>query len=93
MIDSSGNLIAVDIVSGGFGYKIPPQVQVIDPCKNGSGAVLQTIIGDQILSGEISGNQFGNIGTGNLGSGNIGSGNLGTGNIGTGNIGAGLLFM
>ena len=65
VVDSSGNLIAVDIVSGGFGYKIPPQVQVIDPCKNGSGAVLQTIIGDQIISGEISGDQFG-ISTGNL---------------------------
>ena len=61
VVDSSGNLIAVDIVSGGFGYKIPPQVQVIDPCKNGSGAVLQTIIGDQIISGEISGNQFDNL--------------------------------
>ena len=65
VVDSSGNLIAVDLVSGGFGYKIPPQVQVIDPCKNGSGAVLQTIIGDQIISGEISGDQFG-ISTGNL---------------------------
>ena len=65
VVDSSGNLIAVDIVSGGFGYKIPPQVQVIDPCKNGSGAVLQTIIGDQIISGEISGDQFG-ISTANL---------------------------
>ena len=59
VVDSGGNLIAVDLVSGGFGYKIPPQVQVIDPCKNGSGAVLQTIIGDQIISGEISGDQFG----------------------------------
>ena len=37
----------------------------IDPCKNGSGAVLQTIIGDQIISGEISGDQFG-ISTANL---------------------------
>ena len=65
VVDSSGNLIAVDLVSGGFGYKIPPQVQVIDPCNNGSGAVLQTIIGDQILSGEISADQFGNL-NGNL---------------------------
>ena len=24
----SGNLIAVDLVNGGFGYKIPPQVQL-----------------------------------------------------------------
>ena len=61
VVDVNGNLIAVDLVSGGFGYTSPPQVQVIDPCNNGSGAVLQTIIGDQILSGEISGNQFGNL--------------------------------
>ena len=71
VVDVNGNLIAVDLVSGGFGYTSPPQVQVIDPCKNGSGAVLQTIIGDQILSGEISGNQFDNLGTGNLGTGNL----------------------
>ena len=61
VVDANGNLIAVDLVSGGFGYTSPPQVQVIDPCNNGSGAVLQTIIGDQILSGEISGDIIGNL--------------------------------
>ena len=61
VVDVNGNLIAVDLVSGGFGYTSPPQVQVIDPCNNGSGAVLQTIIGDQILSGEISGDIIGNL--------------------------------
>ena len=44
-VDVNGNLIAVDLVSGGFGYTSPPQVQVIDPCNNGSGAVLQSILG------------------------------------------------
>ena len=81
VVDVNGDLIAVDLVSGGFGYTSPPQVQVIDPCNNGSGAVLQTIIGDQILSGEVSANEFGNIGTGNIGTGNIGTGNIGTGDI------------
>ena len=85
VVDANGNLIAVDLVSGGFGYTSPPQVQVIDPCNNGSGAVLQTIIGDQIISGEISGNQFGNIGTGNQGAGNQGTSNQGTSNL-TGDI-------
>ena len=61
VVDANGNLIAVDLVSGGFGYTSPPQVQVIDPCNNGSGAVLQTIIGDQIISGEISGDAIGNL--------------------------------
>ena len=49
VVDSSGNLIAVDLVSGGFGYITPPQVQVIDPCNNGSGAVLETIIEDGVV--------------------------------------------
>ena len=49
VIDVNGNLIAVDLVSGGFGYTSPPQVQVLDPCKNGSGAVLQTIIENGVV--------------------------------------------
>ena len=44
MVDSQGNLIAADLVSGGFGYQTPPSVQVIDPCRNGTGAVLSTEI-------------------------------------------------
>ncbi len=53
VVDSSGNLIAVDLVSGGFGYQTPPQVQVIDPCNNGSGAVLQSILGTGDLTGVV----------------------------------------
>ena len=49
VVDVNGNLIAVDLVSGGFGYTSPPQVQVLDPCKNGSGAVLQTIIENGVV--------------------------------------------
>ena len=49
VVDSSGNLIAVDLISGGFGYATPPFVQVIDPCRNGSGAVLTT----EILNGVV----------------------------------------
>ena len=49
VVDVNGNLIAVDLVSGGFGYVSPPQVQVIDPCNNGSGAVLQTIIENGVV--------------------------------------------
>ena len=44
VVDSQGNLLAADIVSGGFGYKTPPFVTIIDPCKNGNGAVLNTEI-------------------------------------------------
>ena len=53
VVDSSGNLIAVDIVSGGFGYTSSPQVQVIDPCNNGSGAVLETLLGTGALTGVV----------------------------------------
>ena len=53
VIDVNGNLIAVDLVSGGFGYQTPPQVQVVDPCNNGSGAVLQSILGDGDLTGVV----------------------------------------
>ena len=53
VVDVNGNLIAVDLVSGGFGYTSPPQVQVIDPCNNGSGAVLQTILGTDSLTGIV----------------------------------------
>ena len=31
IIDTNGNIIAVDIVNGGFGYTIPPTIEVIDP--------------------------------------------------------------
>jgi len=44
IVDVQGNLIAVDIVSGGYGYSHPPLVQVIDDCDNGSGAVLEAKI-------------------------------------------------
>ena len=53
VIDVNGNLIAVDLVSGGFGYTSPPQVQVLDPCKNGSGAVLQSVLGTGNLTGVV----------------------------------------
>ena len=53
VVDVNGNLIAVDLVSGGFGYNLPPQVQVIDPCNNGSGAVLQTVLGTDDLTGVV----------------------------------------
>ena len=49
VIDRNGQLIAADLINGGGGYKSPPQVQVIDPCKNGTGALLQTIIKDGVV--------------------------------------------
>tara|TARA_R100000353_G_scaffold130598_1_gene92699 strand:- start:1367 stop:2575 length:1209 start_codon:yes stop_codon:yes gene_type:complete len=49
VIDSEGQLIAVDIVNGGFGYSTPPNIDVIDPCQNGDGARLIA----EILNGSV----------------------------------------
>ena len=49
VVDVNGNLIAVDLVSGGFGYITEPQVQVLDPCNIGSGAVLETEIENGVV--------------------------------------------
>ena len=46
IIDRNGVILAVDLVNGGYGYSSRPLVQVIDPCDNGSGAVLDTEIKD-----------------------------------------------
>ena len=46
IVDTNGNIIAVDIVNGGFGYTRPPTIQVIDPATDagnitGTGAVIK----------------------------------------------------
>lgn len=46
IIGSDGSLLAVDIVSGGFGYKFPPKVSAEDLCQFGSGAVLRSSLGE-----------------------------------------------
>ena len=40
-----GSLLAVDLVRGGFGYKYPPLVKLVDDRGRGSGAILQAIVG------------------------------------------------
>ena len=49
VVDRQGNLLAADLVNGGFGYETPPFVTVVDPCRSGSGAVLNTEIRDGIV--------------------------------------------
>jgi hypothetical protein len=41
---SDGSLLAIDLVSGGFGYQYPPVVEVKDACGIGVGAVTKAII-------------------------------------------------
>ncbi|MBU89553.1 MAG: hypothetical protein CMA57_04095, partial [Euryarchaeota archaeon] len=43
---TDGSLLAIRVVSGGFGYKYPPKAKLVDSCKRGSGAVIRTILGD-----------------------------------------------
>ena len=50
VIDENGVILAVDIESGGFGYNTPPQIQIIDPCDTGSGAVIEA----EIENGSVS---------------------------------------
>ena len=49
VVDRQGNLLAADLVNGGFGYETPPFVSVVDPCRSGSGAVLNTEIRDGVV--------------------------------------------
>ena len=41
-----GSLLAIRVVSGGFGYKYPPKAKLVDSCRRGSGAVIKAIIGE-----------------------------------------------
>ena len=41
-----GSLLAVRVISGGFGYRYEPKAKLVDTCKRGSGAVIRTVIGE-----------------------------------------------
>jgi hypothetical protein len=49
IIGTDGSLLAVDIVSGGYGYQYPPLVSVKDIGNNGSGATLISVLSEDIL--------------------------------------------
>lgn len=44
----NGAVLAVDIVSGGYGYKYPPLVEIKDNCGIGAGAVLRAVLGETV---------------------------------------------
>ena len=52
IIGRDGSLLAIDIVSGGFGYKYPPQVSLNDPTGIGAGAVIRAGIATTVTSYE-----------------------------------------
>ena len=53
VIGSDGSLLAVDLVSGGFGYQYPPIVEVKDGCGIGVGAVTRAILGEIVDTVEV----------------------------------------
>ena len=46
VIGQDGALLAIDLVSGGFGYQYAPIVEVKDRCNIGVGAVTRAVIGE-----------------------------------------------
>jgi hypothetical protein len=46
IVGIDGSILAVDLVSGGFGYQYPPITQVKDSCQIGNGAVLTAVLGE-----------------------------------------------
>jgi hypothetical protein len=45
VIGNDGGILDIKLIHGGFGYKCPPQVTVIDPNRRGSGVVASSEIG------------------------------------------------
>ena len=49
IIGEDGSILHARVVSGGFGYRIPPQVRIIDDNKRGSGARGFSVLGNTAL--------------------------------------------
>ena len=45
IVGKDGSIMHIRVVHGGFGYKLPPQVRIIDKCKLGSGAQAFSVLG------------------------------------------------
>jgi hypothetical protein len=97
IVDSTGSIFSVEILSSGVGYTIPPTISIVDNSGCGSGAEAQSTINrdtgsiEDIYitnpgSGYAQGN-YTNIGTGTGGTGTGGTGTGGTGTGGTGGTG------
>jgi hypothetical protein len=95
IIGTDGALLAVDIVSGGYGYQYPPLVTAKDHCNNGAGATLIPVLSEDILNTSGAASIFINeliprqVGSGQVGSGQVGSGQVGSGQVGSGQVGSG----
>ena len=50
VIGQDGSLLGIHLISGGFGYKYPPQVSIEDPTGYAAGAVIRCGIGSTVTS-------------------------------------------
>ena len=59
IISAAGQILSVDLISKGVGYKSPPNIYLNDPCGNGRGAKLVGILGlnNSIPIGNLNGNR------------------------------------
>ena len=99
IVDSTGSIFSVEILSSGVGYTIPPTISIVDNSGCGSGAEAQSTInqdtgsiGDIYITNPGSGYAQGNYtnigtGTGGTDTGGTGTGGTGTGGTGTGGTG------
>jgi hypothetical protein len=99
IVDSTGSIFSVEILSSGVGYTIPPTISIVDNSGCGSGAQAQSTINrdtgsieDIYVTNPGSGYAQGNYtnigtGTGTGGTGGTGTGGTGTGGTGTGGTG------
>ena len=53
VVGTDGGVLAIDLVSGGYGYKYPPIVEVIDSCGIGAGGYFRSETGQIIETTEI----------------------------------------
>ncbi len=53
VIGRDGSLLAVDLISGGYGYQYPPIVAPKDDCQIGNGAFLTAILGETVDEIEV----------------------------------------
>lgn len=51
IISATGAILGIDLVNGGSGYVAPPNVAVTQNCNNGGGAVIESIIDTQGITG------------------------------------------
>jgi len=92
IVDSTGSIFSIEILSSGVGYTIPPTISIVDNSGCGSGAEAQSIINQETGSIDIyvtnpgSGYAQGNYTNIGTGTGGTGTGGTGTGGTGT-NVG------